>query len=71
MHNDAAMPKADDLITTDEARQLLGYARHSSVTRLVESGQLTPIRKLPGLRGAFVFARRDVERLAAKRTKAA
>ena len=62
------MPKADDgLVTTDEARQILHYARHSSVTRLVELGRLEPAIKLPGLRGAFLFRRADVERLAQER----
>ena len=69
MHKMRAMPNGQ-LISTDEARQILNYAKASSVARLVAQGELTPAAKAPGLRGAFLFRRSDVEALAAKRAAA-
>lgn len=60
------MPTAD-LITTAEAMPLLGVTQPSSVIRLVKTGRLTPVQKLPGLRGAYLFDRADIEALAAER----
>lgn len=40
----------------------------SAISRMVKRGALKPVRVLPTSRaGLFVFRRRDVERLAAKR----
>jgi hypothetical protein len=36
----------------------------SSVNRLVRLGRLVPAKKLPGLRGSYLFNRADVEALA-------
>ena len=41
----------------------------STVSRWVGTGDLTPVHKLPGKNGAFVFRRSDVERLAAARSE--
>lgn len=57
----------DPFVTTSEATGILGYANPSSVARLVYEGKLTPARKLPGVRGAYLFSRSDVEALAAER----
>lgn len=47
---------------------ILGLKSPSTVSRLVEAGDLTPSRKLTvGRRGTFLFWRHDVERLAARR----
>lgn len=66
MHNDALMPNddTDALIGSDEARRILNYAKASSISRLVARGELVPVVKAPGVRGAFIFRRSDVEALA-------
>ena len=51
-----------DLIGTAEAAALRGVSV-KTVTRWVRDGKLTPVQKLPGLRGAYVFDRSDVEAL--------
>ena len=56
-----------DEITTREALTILGLAHPASVTRFVAEGKLTPARKLPGVSGAFLFLRSDIEALAAER----
>jgi len=53
-------------LTTREVAQRLGVkVRH--VHYLCESGQLAPVRQLPGPRGPKLFAASDVERLLAQR----
>jgi len=56
-----------DLVTTGEALDILGMSSPTSVSRLVQAGRLVPATKLPGLRGAYLFNRSDVERLAQER----
>lgn len=58
MHNE------DLFIGAAEASQVLNRNR-STVTRMVERGELNPVSKLPGLRGAFFFNRADIEALLA------
>lgn len=58
------------LVTTAEALAILRRSSPSTVTRLVQAGKLSPAQKLPGLRGAYLFDKADVERLAAKRSAA-
>jgi hypothetical protein len=53
-----------DLVNTAQARELLGKASPSTIARWVASGKLVPAHKLPGLRGAYLFHRTDVEALA-------
>lgn len=53
----------DDLMTTSEVCDLLDVGS-STVSRWAMSGALAPARKLPGLRGAYLFRRADVEALA-------
>ena len=53
----------DDQITTREALDILGYAHPSTITRFVAEGKLTPARKMPGKRGAYLFHRADINRL--------
>lgn len=53
-------------IGTTEAAQILGKSPRT-VHRLVESGDLVPVFVAPGgYRGAFLFARADVEALVEK-----
>lgn len=56
-----------DEITTREALDIIGWKSPVSITRLVAEGKLVPARKLPGIRGAFLFLRADIERIAAER----
>jgi hypothetical protein len=57
---------ATELIGTAEAARVLGKS-HRTVHRLVESGALVPALIAPGgFKGAFLFARADVERLKAE-----
>lgn len=53
-------------LTTREVAERLGVkVRH--VHYLCESGQLSPVRQLPGVRGPKLFAAEDVDRLIAER----
>lgn len=65
------MPKheqtpASEHVTAADAALILDCDR-STVHRLIARGALTPTLKLPGLRGAVLFARADVESLAEER----
>lgn len=53
-----------DEIPTRAALAILGYTNPSTITRYVQSGKLTPSRKLPGQNGPYLFWRADVQRLA-------
>jgi excisionase family DNA binding protein len=55
-----------DLITTREASDLLGVVV-STVTRMVERGDLTPVQKLAS--GQLLFDRETVQALAEKRKR--
>ena len=54
----------DDLLTTSEVCDTLEVGT-STISRWVADGRLAPARKLPGLRGAFLFRRADVDALKA------
>ena len=73
MHTTFAPPRGvdDEELTTAEACALLG--RHPSwlSRRAATNDGISPSRKLPGLRGAYLFRRSDVERLAAELAVAA
>lgn len=57
------MPNNDvDLITTREAAALLGEGVRQTIRR-VERRELAPAKKLPGIRGSYLFHREDIERL--------
>ena len=63
------MSKSEPIGTAEAAAALRCTTRQ--VARLVAAGRLEPLRKMPGLRGPYVFEREDVERLAAERAGAA
>lgn len=63
------MPPLTAYITTKEACDILRVDR-ATIGRWMDSGKLTPVHKLPGLTGAFLFRRSDVERIAKKRQSA-
>lgn len=55
------MPAAPaDLITAREAVEILGCSM-STLHRWADTGQLATAKKLPGVRGARLFLRSDVE----------
>lgn len=53
----------DDLIGSAEAAEILGKDQ-ATISRWVANGTLKPATKLPGLSGAFLFHRTDIETLA-------
>jgi len=53
-------------IPAADAARILGVSVHT-VGRYARRGVLTPVVRTPGLRGAYLFDRRDVERLAKRR----
>lgn len=57
-----------DPLTTKQAAEVLRTDR-KGVRRLIERGALVPVQKLPGLTGAYLFDRADVEALAAERSR--
>lgn len=61
------MPKIqNNLIGVAEASQITGLDKRT-LHRKVERGELTPVSKLPGLRGAYIFNRSEIEKLARER----
>lgn len=58
------------LISTREAAALLGLKNVSTVTRMVKEGRLAAAMKMPGLTGALLFRREDIEELAAAKAEA-
>ena len=60
------MPDRAPLLTAPEVANLLGKSVRS-VHRMATAGTLPVAHKLPGPNGAFLFARADVEALAAER----
>lgn len=52
----------DELVSTAEAARIIG--RHvRTIHRAVADGRLTPITKIEGKTGAYLFRRADVEAL--------
>lgn len=62
MHYVGHMPQTD-LVPTAEVARILGRDVRT-VHRLVASGQLTPAVRAPGIRGALLFDRADIDALA-------
>ena len=55
---------ATDLLATIEAAEVIGVER-STLSRWVASGRISIAHRLPGRNGAVLFARSEVERVAA------
>lgn len=70
MHNDAHMPNVDDLLTTAQVAKILNRAI-PTVNKYATTGELPHAHKLPGLRGAYLFRREDVEAYRARKSVAA
>lgn len=56
------MPKTQPLLTSFEAGLLLGKSART-IQRMVDAGKLKPAQKLAGPNGAYLFDRRDIDRL--------
>ena len=61
------MSNLPPLMTTAEVAEECGGVSVKTVTRWVESGQLSAAHKLPGLRGPFLFDAATVARFKAER----
>lgn len=48
-------------LTASEAAQAIGIDR-STLTRRTKAGLITPLKKLPGIRGAYLYSPEEVER---------
>lgn len=57
-----------DLLPTAEVARLLGRDV-STINRMVTAGDLTPAVKGPGVRGAYLFHRADVDALRIQRQR--
>lgn len=49
---------------TAEACEALGVSKDTLI-RMAARGEVTPLHKMPGPNGAYVFSRTEIERLAA------
>jgi excisionase family DNA binding protein len=56
----------DPLIGSEQACALLGVHR-ATLLRWAASGRVTPVHKMPGTNGAFLFSRAEITRLARER----
>lgn len=56
---------SETLVTSSEAAAALGVSV-KTITRWAASDKLVPAKRLPGLRGAMLFAATDVEALLAR-----
>lgn len=64
MHEHLSMQETiPDIIGADEASAILGIDR-STLTRWIAAEKILPIRKLPGDKGAWLFSRAEIQRLA-------
>ncbi len=53
-------------LVTAEVCKLLNIDR-TTVTRWVQAGKLTPARKLPGVSGAYLYKRADIDAMLERR----
>lgn len=60
------MPKVVDWMSSSDAADALGIDR-STLALWARDGKIVPLMKLSGIRGAYIFARADVERIARER----
>jgi excisionase family DNA binding protein len=56
-------------IGTAEACEALGVSKDTLI-RMAARGDITPLHKMPGVNGAYVFDRAEIEELAARKAKA-
>jgi predicted site-specific integrase-resolvase len=58
-----------DMIGSKESCRILGIDK-ATLSRWVTAGQLTPVHKLPGRNGAYLFDRTHIENIAQGRESA-
>lgn len=58
-----------DFVGNAEARVILGDIDRSTLVRWVQLGKLVPAQKLPGVNGAYLFRRADLEAFRDARAK--
>lgn len=63
-HSSTAKPQ--QLIGAAEAAQIL-HMDLRTIHRQIDKGEIPHVAKLPGLRGAYVLDRAEIERIAAER----
>lgn len=66
----ASMQPDKPLIGAAEAADILGVSKDTLI-RMVASGEVPLVQKLDGPKGAYIFKRAEVERVAAKAEAAA
>lgn len=59
----------ETLVGSEEASRILGIHR-ATFLRWVADGVIAPVHETPGIRGAKVFRRGDVEKLAKEKAQA-
>jgi hypothetical protein len=67
---DVHMPTTTDPLTTAQVVDEYGSSRRTLMRRVAD-GELTPLMKLPGHTGAYLFERDEVERALGKTAEAA
>lgn len=56
------MISVSQIIGADEAAEILGLER-STFTKRITHGQITPLKKLRGKRGAYLFDRDEIQQI--------
>lgn len=69
MHKVLAMHNETQMMTSAEVCEALAIDR-STLSRWVAASRIRPAMKMPGLRGAFVFAPTEVARVKAELSQA-
>ena len=69
MHCGTIFDMPNDIIGSTEACTILAVDK-ATISRWVAAGRITPVAKLPRKNGAFLFARADIDTLAAERATA-
>ena len=69
MHCGTIFDMPNDIIGSTEACTILNIDK-ATISRWVAAGRITPVAKLPRKNGAFLFARADIDALAAVRATA-
>jgi hypothetical protein len=59
----------DDMIGSKESCTILGIDK-ATLSRWVAAGHITPVHKLPGRNGAYLFTRQSIQALATERATA-
>jgi hypothetical protein len=66
MTHDERVHQSDELLTSTQAGLILGKSGRT-VVRMAQKGMIKPATQLPGVNGAILFRRSDIEDLARER----